>query len=156
MEGISLTPIITTLLELAATVVFAVGSWGIARLTTWLNLKNADQINRNLEGALQKAVTYGLQQTQDRIRAEGWDSLNVKNEALATALPYMTDRFKDTLRLAGVNISDRAATERIVLGALDRIFPAAAAAAASSPATPPETAPRPPLNQQLPPQPPGS
>ena len=155
MQSINLAPIITPLLELAATVVFAIGGWGITRLTTWLGLKNTDQINKNLESALQKAVTYGLQQTQTRIRAEGWDSLNVKNQALQSALPYMTERFQDTLRLAGVNTSDPDATKAAVLGALDRIFPAAAAAAAASPATPPETAPRPPLNQQLPPSSPG-
>lgn len=151
MTQLSLNPIFSVLLQLAATVILALGSWAIARLTRWLNLKSSAQLTEALDTALQKSVIFGLQQSQEEIRAKGWDSVEVKNAALAVALPYMTSRFGDTLKLVGVDVNNPAALTQTVKDALDRAFPSAATQASASPATPPTTAPNPSHTSELPP-----
>lgn len=133
---IDLTPITNVLLQLAATVLLGLGSWGATRLVSWLGLKNSAQATANLDDALQKSVTYGLQQSQAMIAAKGWDHVDVHNAALASALPYMIQRFPDALKAAGVDMSNQQALQATVAGALDRSFPQAVAVAAASPATP--------------------
>lgn len=151
MEPVQIDSIAPILVQLAAAVLLAAGSWGIARFTKWLGLQNNAQINTALETALQKSVTFGLQQAQETIRQKGWDHIEVKNQALATALPYMASRFAETLKQAGVDVKDETALKNVVAQALDRAFPAAAAVAAASPATPPATAPNPAHTAELPP-----
>lgn len=151
MQQLQLDPIYTVLLQLAAALLLAVGTWATARFTRWLGLKNSAQITVALDSALQRSVTYGLQQTQDLIREKGWDSPLVRTNALSAALPYMTERFADTLKLAGVDMGKPDEITAMVHGALDRAFPSAALIAAASPTTPPPTAPNPPTSAQLPP-----
>ena len=136
-------PIITALLQLMAMLILGVGTWAIGRLVQWLGLRNSAQATANFDDALQKSVTYGLQQVQDQIRQHGWDNAEVKNRALAVALTYMNGRFGSTLKAAGVHGPSQAEIDAILAGALDRMFPHAAAVAAASPATPPITAPMP-------------
>jgi hypothetical protein len=149
LSTIKLDPIIDVLLQLAATVLLAAGTWAITRFTTWLGLKNSAQATATLDDALQKAVTYGLQQTQELIKQKGWDNVDVRNAALAHAAPYMIGHFPDALKNVGLDMSNTQAVQAAVMGALDRSFPHAAAVAAASPATPPATAPAPPTTHQL-------
>jgi len=153
MTAIDLAPLTSTLMQLLATLIMGVGTWAVSRLVQWLGLRNAAQATAALDDVLQKAVTYGLQQTQDVIREKGWDHIEVRNQALAKAVPYLIERFPDTLRAVGVDLANRNAMTSSVTGALDRAFPHAAARAAASPATPPSTAPNPPTTQELPDQP---
>lgn len=132
--------IINALLQLAGAAILAIGTWAIGRVVTLLGLKNSAQATANLDDALQKAVTYGLQQSKTLIMAKGWDSIEVRNQTLAAASTYMLTRFQDTLKATGTDMeaTKLAAT---VTGALDRAFPAAVAIAAASPGTPPANAP---------------
>ncbi len=141
--AMDLSPVINVLLQLAATVLLAAGTWAISQLVRWLGLKNAAQATASLDDALQKSVTYGLQQSQDLIRQKGWDHADVRSATLAQALPYLIQHFPDVLGSAGIDMSNQAALQATVVGALDRAFPHAAAVAANSPATPPATAPTP-------------
>ena len=147
--AIDLSPVVNVLLQLAATVLLAAGTWAIGMVVRWLGLKNAAQVTASLDDALQKSVTYGLQQSQDVIRQKDWDHVDVRSVALAHAVPYLIQHFPDALGAAGVDLSDRAALWATVTGALDRAFPHAAAIAANSPATPPATAPTPPVTAGL-------
>ncbi len=151
--AIDLAPVTGALMQLFAAAIMGVGTWAVTRLVQWLGLKNAAQATAAFDDVLQKAVTYGLQQTQSLISRNGWDHIEVRNQALAHAAPYLIQRFPDTLRAVGVDLSDSAGTAAAVTGALDRAFPHAAARAAASPATPPATAPNPPTTQELPDQP---
>jgi len=151
--SVDLTPITNVLLQLAGAVILGVGTWAIGRLLQWLGLKTSAQAMANLDDALGKAVTYGLQQSQDLIRQKGWDHADVRNATLAAAVPYLIKRFPDTLKAVGVDLSNEKATTEAVTGALDRAFPHAAATAAASPATPPPTAPTPPTTAELADQP---
>lgn len=141
-------PLTNAIMQLLAAVILAVGTWAIGRLVTWLGLKNAAQATQALDDALGKAVTYGLQQSQQLIRDKGWDHPDVRSQVLKTAEPYLLTRFPDVLKAArigskGVNLPE------LVVGALDRAFPHAAAVAAASPATPPATAPDPRTTAEL-------
>ena len=147
---LDITPITQALTQIAAAAILALGTWAVGRAIQWLGLKNSAQATAAVDGALEKAVTYGLQQVQAQIATNGWDHPQVKNDALAKALPYMTSHFNDTLKAAGVPVGDQGKMDSIVSEALDRAFPSAVAAAASSPATPPATAPKPPVNADLP------
>ena len=151
--AIDITPLINALLECAATLLVATGTWLIARLVRWLGLKNAAQATANLDDALSKSVTYGLQQSQVLIKQNGWDSVSVRNAALGTALPYMLAHFPDALKAVGLDLSDQSALQTTIGAALDRAFPQAATQAAASPATPPAVAPQPQTQAQPQPQP---
>jgi hypothetical protein len=150
---VDLTPIANVLLQLAGAAILGLGTWAISRLLQLLGLKTSAQAAANLDDALGKAVTYGLQQSQELIRQKGWDHVDVRNATLAAAAPYLIKRFPDTLKAVGVDFSNEKAVTDTVIGALDRAFPHAAARAAASPATPPATAPSPPTTAELADQP---
>lgn len=149
--AVDITPITSAVVQILAAIILAMGTWAIGRAVQWLGLKNSQQISENLDKALEKAVTYGIQQAQEEIRIKGWDSIQVKNETLAHAMPYFIERFSDTLRAAGINPSGEQ-INNLVKGALDRAYPQAVSKAAASPATPPVTAPNPPVVHDLPAQ----
>jgi hypothetical protein len=151
--SIDISPIVNVLLQLAATVLLGFGTWGVTQLVQWLGLKNSAQATANLDDALEKAVTYGLQQSTALIKQKGWDDVEVRNATLAKAAPYLIDRFPDALRAVGVDMNDQAALQAKVMGALDRIYPHASAVAAASPGTPPATAPQPSTTAELAAQP---
>lgn len=151
--SVDVTPVTNALMQLAAAVVLAVGTWAVSRFVQWLGLKNAAQATANLDDVLQKGVTYGLQQSLDLIKQKGWDHVDVRNQVLDTALPYVISRFPDTLAAVGLDPNNTQDLTDKVRGALDRAFPHAAAVAAASPATPPATAPDPPTTRQLASQP---
>ena len=140
---LDITPITSALMQLLGAVIMGFGTWAVGRFVQWLGLKNSEQIAANIDDALRKAVTYGLQQAQDEIRAKGWDHVDVRNKALQQALPYMINHFPDTLKAAGLDLNNQDQTAKLVERALDRAFPEAARQAAESPATPPATAPKP-------------
>ncbi len=81
-------------------------------------------ITASLDDALQKSVTFGLQQSQDLIRQHGWDSVEVKNKALAAASVYAIARFPDTLKAVGLDMSDTAAVQTAVADRAGPCFPA--------------------------------
>ena len=139
--GIDITPMTNALLELFATLLLAAGTWAIGRLVRWLGLKNAAQATVNLDDALQKSVTYGLQQSQSLIKQNGWDSVDVHDQSLAKAVPYMIAHFPDALKGVGLDLSDTSKLQTTVGAALDRAFPASVTAVAASPATPPAVVP---------------
>jgi hypothetical protein len=145
---LDLSPIISSIMQLAATAILAAGGYAIPRVLRWLGLKESEQARAALDSALHTAVTYGLQQSQSLIKSMGWDSVEVRDAALAEAATYLTDRFADTLKAVGTDPARPEAAAQ-VRGALERAFPKAAAEAADSPATPPKTAPNPPEQQDL-------
>src|SRR5689334_6275957 len=62
-----ITWITTPLLQLLGTLILAIGTWAIKRLLDWLQLKISAQASANLDQALEKAVTFGIQQAQETI-----------------------------------------------------------------------------------------
>jgi hypothetical protein len=147
-----ITPVTNALLQLGATAITALGTVAIARLVQWLNIKNGDATRSALDEVLNKSVTFGLAESQDLIKAKGWDHVDVRNAAIAKALPYLIDRFPDVLR--GLKLDPEAPETKLKMqDALLRALPFAALTASNSPATPPTTAPNPPVQGDL--QPPG-
>ena len=102
---VDITPITSAIMQLVATLILGIGTWAISRLIQWLGLKNAAQATANLDDALQKGVTFGLQQTQELIKQKGWDNIEVHDEALGKALPYVMSRFPGALKAAGLDMS---------------------------------------------------
>ena len=139
--AIDFTPIINVVLQTMATVLLGAGTWGISRLVHWLGLKNAAQASANLDDALGKSVAYGLQQSQQLIKANGWDHADVRSATLASAAPYMIAHFPDALKAVGCDLSNTDAVTACVTQALDRAFPQAVRVAATSPATLPAVPP---------------
>jgi hypothetical protein len=138
-SNFDITWITTPILQLLGTIILAFGTWATKRLLDWLGVKVSAQAAANIDQALEKAVTYGIQQTQETIKTKGWDHIDVREQAIAAALPYMQQHFADTLKSVGTDPN----AEDIIKKALDRVFPQAVAKAAASPATPPTTAPIP-------------
>ena len=133
------TTITTPLLQLLGTLLLGLGAWAIRRLLAWLGLKTSEQAAANLDQALGKAVTFGIQQAQASIKSMGWDDAQVRSQVLTAALPYMMERFADTIRSVGGDPTNGARIRE----ALDRAFPQAVMQAVASPGTPPVTAPNP-------------
>jgi hypothetical protein len=131
--------LINALLQVAAALVLALGTLAITKLTRWLGLQGDAAARAAFDEVLQKAVTFGLQQTQAQIARHGWDDPTVKTTALGFAAPYV-QRFPDVLKALKVDRLDAAQLNAAILQALDRAYPHAAAVAASSPATPSVTA----------------
>ncbi len=138
-----------SLLQLAAALIMALGTLAIARLTRWLGIQGDSAARAAFDDVLNKAVTFGLQQSQQLIKQRGWDDAVVKSQALQLAAPYVQN-FPDVLKALKIDKLDQAHLNAAILNALDRAFPAAAAAAAASPATPPPTAPVPERQADLP------
>ncbi len=146
-----ITPVTDALLQLGGTAITALGTVAIAKLVQWLNIKNGDALRSSLDEVLNKAVTYGITQSQSLIKTNGWDDIQVRNTMLSHALPYLIDRFPDVLKASGLDPASPATATRMQ-DALLRAFPRAALTASSSPATPPTTAPNPPNQADLAPQ----
>lgn len=136
MTSADLSPITDLLLQGAGAIVLGLAGWATQRLIAWLNLKVSAQQTAALDGALQKALTYGIQQAKTTIDAKGWDHVDVKNQVLGTALDTMVQKFPDALKGIGVDLADPKVGP-IVTAMLDRAFPAAATVAVASPVTPP-------------------
>jgi hypothetical protein len=146
---VDLTPITSAIMQIVAALLLAFGTWAIQRLGQWVGLKNDSAITAAFDSALQKAVTFGLQQSHELIKQNGWDHVSVHDATLASAGTYIASRFPDTLKNAGLDPT-AADFDKKVKDALDRAFPHAVAVAAASPATPPATAPNPPEQKDLP------
>jgi hypothetical protein len=140
--------ITTTLVQLAGTVILAVGTWAITRFVAWLekktslvNQQNEAQITSNFDDALRKSLIAGLGMVNDLITAKGWDDPEVKSKAVANALTYIGPHFPGYLKAIGIDPNDQTKMNTLVNEALNRAYPNAVDEASKSPATPP----RPPI-----------
>jgi len=134
--AIDLAPIINEILQLVGIVLVAAIGWLVKRALTWVGLKVSTEQTAKFDDGLQKALAYGIGQTQGLIKAKGWDDPTVKSATLAAAVPYATQMFPAAIKGVGIP-SDPAAQADAVARALDRAFPQAVTVAAASPATPP-------------------
>jgi hypothetical protein len=132
-----LSPIVNTVIGLAATGIGIFGSMALAALAKRCNIQVSAGQTAAFDAALNKAITFGAATLQTEIAAKGWNHPDVQNAVLSQALTTMADRFPDAL--AGVGLSPDLSdprNARIISNALTRALPAAFTAAAASPATP--------------------
>jgi hypothetical protein len=74
-------------------------------------------------------------QSQNLIKANGWDHVTVQNAIEATAADYLVAKFPDTLKSAGIDPTTPEGVQKIS-DLVTRALPAGTAAAAASPTTP--------------------
>lgn len=134
--AVDLTPIIQALVGLAALVVTSIGGLVLKKLATWLGLKQEDQRLQNFDTALQRAVQAGAMQVTGMIAQKGWDHPDVHSAIVARGLDYVTLKFPNILKSAGLDPTDPATAGKIE-DALLRVLPTALKPVAESPATPP-------------------
>lgn len=132
---IDLSAIETELLQALGIVLTTVIIWGIRTIIAHLKIKNASQIQDALDDAAMKGISFAVMQTQQEIKAKGWDHPTVQNALIAQGATYVATKFPDMLANAGVDpttVEGRKAISDLVTRAL----PAGTAAAAASPTTP--------------------
>jgi hypothetical protein len=141
--------IIFTIVGIVATALAgALATWITVKVNTKLNGSISADQRAALEVAAKSAVTFGLTtgstQIKNLIAARGWDHIDVKSAALASAGNYMISQFPDTVKAAGFDISSPSAiaatTTALKTTLLSRVFPAVVTEVAASPATPPALA----------------
>ena len=141
--NIDLSTIESQLLQALGIVLMAGLGWVMQRVLARLKISLSDAQKAEMEDVAGKALTYGITQAQAKIKAQGWDSVNVKDTVIATAAATAVAQFPGAMANAGFDISTPAAasaTADKLTVILTRKFPEMAAKAAASPATPPAPA----------------
>jgi hypothetical protein len=141
--NIDLSTIESQLLQALGIVLMAGLGWVMQRVLARLKISLSDAQKAEMEDVAGKALTYGITQAQTKIKAQGWDSINVKDTVVATAAGYMVAQFPGAMANAGFDISTPQAAHETtgkLMGILTRKFPEMATVAAASPATPPAPA----------------
>ena len=127
--------------------------WLLKQLLAWIGIKIREDRIAALNRAVDKAMTYAVVKTEDMIRDRGWDSVETRSEILARAAPVLENKFAETLKANGIDMSDPEC-RRLIREQMERMFPDVATRAAASPATPGSVAV--PVAVVLPPSPPGT
>jgi len=133
--NIDLSSIETEVLQALGIVLFSLLSLAAQKFVAWLKLKNGAQVQAAIDGAADKAINFGVMKAQEKIRAEGWDSVSVQNQVAATAVSYVADKFPEALKSAGIDPTTPDGAQKIE-DIVTRSLPASMAAAAASPTTP--------------------
>lgn len=125
-------------LELAGVVVTVFGGVALQAIARKFKTDASAQQVAAFDGALGKALQFGVTASEDLIRAKGWDHVDVKSQVVGIALNTMVARFPGALAAVGLsaNLGDPA-NQKAIQDALQRALPAAFTVAAASPATPP-------------------
>lgn len=134
---INIEPVITAALQCVGIALIALLSWLSVWAKQYFKNKAAGLMIDQVDDALNKSLTVGLQSADYMIRTRGWDDVAVKNHTIATAANYMIANFPDKVKAMGLDPTNAGTVTKLVDGALNRAFPNAVTVAAASPATPP-------------------
>jgi len=91
--------LIDALLQLAAIVVLALGTFAIRHLADWLQLRADSEVRGYLQATLERAVEYGRAEALRRVRDGGIGGQNVAAEI---ARDYVQDRVPAALARFGI------------------------------------------------------
>lgn len=127
------------ILQLFALIVGAMVVYALKRLAELLGIKLSQNKVDMLNSAVDKAMTYAVTQAAGEIAAKGWDHVDSRNAVINTAINVISDKFADTLKANGVDLSNLDDQAR-VMQMMERMWPDVAARAAASPVTPPTPA----------------
>lgn len=133
---VDLSPVIQSLLGIAAIGITSVGTWAIAAFAKKIGIDKNTALMANLDDAAMKAISAGVMTAQDDIKAKGWDHPDVQNKVIAAGASYVTAKFTETLAQAGIDPTTGAG-QQAIKDLVTRALPAGIAAAAASPTTPP-------------------
>src|SRR5690242_8027052 len=141
---VDISPVIQTLVGLAATALGIIGSAVLYQLTTKLHLQISASQQEAFDAALRKSLIYGATKATNEIAAHGWDHPAVHNEVVATAMQQVVAAFPDALNAVGLstNLNDPKNAQTLT-AALERALPGAMAEVSASPVTPPAPTPAP-------------
>lgn len=137
--SVDLSPILSTLIQLGAIALMALGGVAIQRLATKLGLDARGAVAQQLDDALNKSIAAGAMSASEVIRERGWDHPVVKNLVVGGAAQYLALKWPDLLKKAGIDAGNPAYARDEILALLNRAYPTAMAPIAASPVTPPAT-----------------
>jgi hypothetical protein len=138
---VDISPVIQTLVGLAATALGIIGSTVLYQLSQKLHLQISASQQDAFDTALRKSLIYGTTKATAVIAERGWDHPEVKNEVVATAMQQVVAAFPEAVNAVGLStdLNDPKNTETLT-AALERALPGAMTEACASPATPPAPA----------------
>jgi hypothetical protein len=138
---VDISPVLQTLIGLAATALGIIGSAVLYQLTQKLHLQISAGQQDAFDTALKKSLIYGATKATATIAERGWDHPEVHNEVVAKAMQQVVAAFPDAVNAVGLstNLNDPKNTETLT-AALERALPGAMAEVSASPATPPTPA----------------
>ncbi len=94
--ALDISPIFDVLLELLATVLMALGTWGITLLSRKLKLSNDSEIRNYLEKALERAVDNATERAREA--GKDYTQIEVRHELLRDAAQYIVNRTPDAVK----------------------------------------------------------
>ena len=134
---VDLSPLLSSLVQVGALALMALGGVAIQRLSTKLGLDAHAALTKQLDDALNKSIAAGAMDATSLIKARGWDHPDVKSAVLASAAAYLMAMWPGLLKSAGIDLGNPAYAQAKIAALLTRAFPAAMTPIAASPATPP-------------------
>lgn len=138
---VDLSPVLSTLIQLGALALMALGGLAIQRLATKLGLDANSAIARQLDAALDKSIAAGAMSASEMIKARGWDHPEVQNLVVAKGASYLAAQWPGLLKQAGIDLDNPAYASDRIATLLTRAYPTAMAPIAASPVTPPAPSP---------------
>lgn len=134
---VDLSPILSSLVQLGALALMAVGGWAIQRFAAKMKVDTDSALVRKLDDALNKSIAAGATGLNNEIKQKGWDHPDVKNAVIRAGAAYLTNNWPDLLKEVGIPPGGSTSTYMKIQSLLDRAFPTAIGPVANSPATPP-------------------
>lgn len=98
--AVDLSPVLSSLTEIAAVVLTAVGVWLARRVSRWLGVQEDDRLRGLVEDAIANGIAYAADTVRERV-ARGVE-VDVRSALVADAADYVVDAIPDTLRRFGI------------------------------------------------------
>lgn len=108
MENVDFTPIVQTVIAIAAAVLTYAGTWALARLGKLLGLKANDELAVSLDAALHHAIDYAVEKAKQA--GKDLSSVPVRNQIAHDAAMYIIPKIPDLmekLKLDATGITER-------------------------------------------------
>jgi hypothetical protein len=123
-------------LQLFGLVISALVIWILGTVQKWIGLRLRTDRQAALNLAVDKAITLGIVRAEQIIHQRGWGDIETKSEIVGKAIPILEDKFRETLRENGLDVSNEQDRMKLI-DMMSRMLPDVMSRAAASPATPP-------------------
>lgn len=113
----------TQVLQAVGIVLMALFTWAGRMVVEKLHIEVATAQRAELEDVTTKALSWAVHGAMDTVKAKGWDHLDTKNQVISDATRYAINRFPDTLKRAGIDLTDTTLSAESLAGILQRKYP---------------------------------
>jgi flavin-binding protein dodecin len=134
--NIDLSGIETDVLQALGIVLATAATYAIQQFVAKMKISKNSEIVATLDEAAAKAINGAIVKADQTIRDRGWDSIQVKDQVIASAANQLIAHGQVALANAGYDPNTQQG-KKDIQDVVERAFPAAALEASNSPVTPP-------------------